>query len=75
MFFLGENYRATAAYDRGLINDIYGINSFEEDIEKRINQLVSCQSQVTSVFDCLNIHEQSSSDLNLVICKACFLVH
>lgn len=45
MFFLGESLRATAAYDRGLINDIYGIHSFQEDIEKRINQLIARQSQ------------------------------
>ena len=46
MIFLGEDYRATAAYDRGLINDIYGVHSFDEDIDKRIKQLASGQIQV-----------------------------
>eukprot|EP00794_Sanderia_malayensis_P018884 gene18884-20785_t len=45
MIYLGESYRATAAYDRGLINDIYGIHSFQEDIEKRLNQLIAKQPQ------------------------------
>lgn len=46
MMYLGESYRATAAYDRGLINDIYGLHSFEEDISKRIKQLSKGQIQV-----------------------------
>ena len=46
MMYLGENYRATAAYDRGLINDIYGVHSFDEDISKRIKQVAKGQTQV-----------------------------
>ncbi|XP_065064313.1 chromodomain Y-like protein 2 isoform X2 [Rhopilema esculentum] len=46
MLLLGESFRATAAYDRGLINDIYGVHSFEEDINKRIKNLAAGQTQV-----------------------------
>ena len=46
MMYLGESYRATAAYDRGLINDIYGVNSFDEDINKRIKQIATGNTQV-----------------------------
>ena len=46
MLLLGESFRATAAYDRGLINDIYGVHSFEVDINKRIKNLAAGQTQV-----------------------------
>jgi len=46
MMYLNESYRATAAYDRGLINDIYGVHSFDEDIGKRIKQVVAGNVQV-----------------------------
>ena len=58
MMYLGENYRATAAYDRGLINDIYGVHSFDEDINKRIKQISIRDLQVYCIcshFDYMNI--------------------
>lgn len=41
MLYLGSRYQSTAAYDRGLILDVFGVNSFKDDISKKITQLVT----------------------------------
>ena len=55
MMYLNESYRATAAYDRGLINDIYGVHSFDEDIGKRIKQVVAGNVQVYFIIHFISI--------------------
>ena len=56
MMYLNESYRATAAYDRGLINDIYGVNSFDEDISKRIKQVAAGNIQVYYIIYLISIY-------------------
>ena len=48
MMFLDQSYRSTAAYDRGLVTDVYGTHSFEEDIRKQINKLVAPPFEVSA---------------------------
>jgi len=46
MMYLGGHYSAVTTFDRGLILDMYGVNSFAEDIEKKMVQLASNSTQV-----------------------------
>lgn len=41
MLYIGGRYSAVSACDRGLILDMYGVNSFTEDMEKKMSQLTS----------------------------------
>jgi len=41
MMYLGGHYSAATSFDRGLVLDMYGVNSFSEDIEKRMLQLAT----------------------------------
>lgn len=46
MMYLGGHYSAATTFDRGLVLDLYGINSFAEDIEKRMLQLSTNSTNV-----------------------------
>lgn len=46
MLYIGGRYSAVLASDRGLILDMYGVNSFGEDIEKKMSQLTANSTQV-----------------------------
>jgi len=41
MLYVGGRYSAVSACDRGLVLDMYGVNSFSEDMEKKMSQLTS----------------------------------
>jgi len=41
MLYIGGRYSAVSACDRGLVLDMYGVNSFSEDMEKKMSQLTS----------------------------------
>ncbi|XP_057291002.1 chromodomain Y-like protein isoform X1 [Hydractinia symbiolongicarpus] len=41
MLYIGGRYSAVSVSDRGLILDMYGVNSFQEDICKKMSQLTA----------------------------------
>ena len=50
MMYLGGHYSAATTFDRGLVLDLYGINSFAEDIEKKMLQLSTNSTSVCQYF-------------------------
>ena len=49
MLYIGGRYTAISACDRGLVLDMYGVNSFEEDMEKKMSQLTSNSGPVSTL--------------------------
>ncbi|XP_002165878.3 chromodomain Y-like protein 2 [Hydra vulgaris] len=82
MLYMGKRYNAVTAYDRGLISDIFGLNSFQEDISKCMANLtvVSMQALISTKkllnhFDISRIEEICGEELNcyhaLILTKEC----
>lgn len=46
MLYLGGHYSAVTTFDRGLVLDMFGVNSFNEDIEKKMTQLATNSTHV-----------------------------
>ena len=48
MLYTSKRYNAVAVYDRGLLSDIFGLNSFQEDISKCMASIAVIPIQVLS---------------------------
>ena len=44
--FHGGKFNTTTAYDMGLVQDTYGMNSFDEDIAKQMKKIADMSTQV-----------------------------
>lgn len=55
MLYIGGRYSAVSVSDRGLILDMYGVNSFQEDICKKMSQLTANSTGVCLL--CLSLIE------------------